>query len=144
MANHTDAAAAKREVWKITAYLSVLTIVELALGYIIFRLNWQDGTFIKTFTKGVIIVLMLWKAFYIIAYFMHLKFEAKSLISTIAIPSLLFVWFVLAFLMDGESFKNLRSRYTPYHDVHFSKPMDVQPHAEKKPGNANLNEGVHQ
>lgn len=143
MANHTDAAA-KREVWKITAYLTVITLIELALGYIMFALNWQDGTFIKTFTKGIIIVLMLWKAFYIIAYFMHLKFETKSLISTVGISMLLFIWFIIAFLWDGDSFKNLRTRYTPYHDEHFSQPMEAKPHAEKKPGTAEFSEGVRQ
>ena len=49
------------------------------------------------------------KAFYIIAEFMHLKHEIKNMIMTIAVPALLFVWFIGAFLWDGDSFKNLRN-----------------------------------
>lgn len=122
---HADAAAAKKEVWKITVYLSVITLVELALGYIMFKMNWSDGSFIKLFTKILILLFMLWKAFYIIAYFMHLKFEAKPLVSTLIISSLLFIWFIIAFLWDGSSYKQLRTRYTPYHVEHFQQPMPV-------------------
>lgn len=132
MAEHKDTAAARKEVWKITAYLSIITIVELALGYIMFRLDWQDGTFIKTFTKIVILLLMLWKAFYIIAYFMHLRYENLAFIRTIAIPTMLLIWAIIAFIWDGTSYKNLRARYTPYHVEHFSQPMEKVPaHGEE-------------
>lgn len=131
MANHVDVAAARREVWKITIYLTILTLVELALGFIMFKMDWAEGSFIKLFTKIVIIFLMTWKAFYIISYFMHLKFEAISLIKMIGIPCILFVWFILAFLWDGGSFKMMRERYDPYHVDHFSQPMQQVPAHEK-------------
>jgi hypothetical protein len=54
------------------------------------------------------------KAFYIVAYFMHLKHEMKNLIMTIVVPLALFIWFIIAFLYDGNSFKNLRNTYDPY------------------------------
>jgi hypothetical protein len=54
------------------------------------------------------------KAFYIVAYFMHLKHEVKNLIMTIVVPLSLFVWFIGAFLWDGSSFRNLRNNYNPY------------------------------
>jgi cytochrome c oxidase subunit IV len=56
---------------------------------------------------------MLAKAFYIVAYFMHLKHELKNLIMTIVVPLALFVWFITAFLTDGNSFRNLRNTYDP-------------------------------
>lgn len=130
MANHTDVASARREVWKVTAYLSVITLVELGLGYFMFKMNWPDGSFLKTFTKIVILLLMLWKAYYIIAYFMHLKYENKATIDVVVIPCLLFVWFIIAFLWDGNSYKNLREKYDPYHPEHFSQPMKTTTHAE--------------
>jgi hypothetical protein len=64
--------------------------------------------------KGVIVILMMAKAFYIVAYFMHLKHELKNLIMTIVVPLALFIWFITAFLSDGNSFKNLRNTYDPY------------------------------
>jgi hypothetical protein len=58
--------------------------------------------------------LMMAKAFYIVAYFMHLKHELKNLIMTIVVPLALFIWFIAAFLSDGNSFRNLRNTYNPY------------------------------
>jgi cytochrome c oxidase subunit 4 len=57
---------------------------------------------------------MMAKAFYIVAYFMHLKHEIKNLIMTIVVPLALFVWFIIAFLYDGNSFRNLRNTYDPH------------------------------
>ncbi len=34
---------------------------------------------------------------------------------SIAIPALLFLWFIGAFLWDGDSFKNLRNTMDPHH-----------------------------
>lgn len=104
-------AAAMAEIKKVTIILSVLTIVELILGF------WMMGitsSAMRLAIKGVIVILMMAKAFYIVAFFMHLKHEVKNLIMTIIVPLLLFVWFIAAFLWDGGSFRNLRNTYNPY------------------------------
>ena len=101
-----------KEIIKVTVILSVLTIVELALGF------WMMGmpldSVLRLAVKGTIVILMLAKAFYIVAYFMHLKHEIKNLIMTIVVPLALFVWFIIAFLYDGNSFRNLKNTYDPY------------------------------
>ena len=33
---------------------------------------------------------------------------------TIVVPLGLFIWFIIAFLYDGNSFRNLRNTYDPY------------------------------
>jgi cytochrome c oxidase subunit IV len=99
------------EVKKVTIILSVLTIVELILGF------WMIGITseaLRLAIKGTIIILMMAKAFYIVAYFMHLKHELKNLIMPIVVPLGLFIWFIIAFLYDGNSFRNLRNTYDPY------------------------------
>ena len=116
-----DSKKVRKEIWKITGYLTVLTIVELILGFVM--MDWPEESGKRMAVKGVIIILMLWKAFYIIAYFMHLRHEVRNMIMVIAIPSLLFLWFITAFLMDGQSFKDLRARQDPYHVEHFTQPM---------------------
>ena len=63
----------------------------------------------KLFLKGVIVILSLAKAFYIVGIFMHLGDELKNLIMTICVPLMLFIWFIAAFLMDGSSWKTLRN-----------------------------------
>ncbi len=111
-ANHeANNAAAMAEIKKVTILLSVLTVIELILGF------WMIGissAALRLAIKGVIIILMMSKAFYIVAYFMHLKHEVKNMIMTIIVPLSLFVWFIAAFLWDGSSFKNLRNTYNPY------------------------------
>ena len=111
-ANHEASnAAAMAEIKKVTILLSVLTVIELILGF------WMIGissVALRLAIKGVIIILMMAKAFYIVAYFMHLKHEVKNMIMTIIVPLLLFVWFIAAFLWDGSSFRNLRNTYNPY------------------------------
>ena len=107
------------EIKKVTIILSVLTIVELILGF------WMIGITspgLRLGIKGVIVILMMAKAFYIVAYFMHLKHELKNLIMTIVVPLALFVWFIIAFLSDGNSFKELRNNYDP----HFKEQATIQ------------------
>lgn len=112
-ANHESSnAAAMAEIKKVTIILSVLTVIELILGF--WMMSLHSATLILTI-KGVIVILMMAKAFYIVAYFMHLKHEVKNMIMTIIVPLLLFVWFIGAFLWDGGSFRNLRNTYDPHY-----------------------------
>lgn len=104
--------AARKEVIKITVYLSVITIIELILGYVM--MGWEEGSFKRHFVKGIIIILMLWKAFYIVAYFMHLKHENKNFRSIILLPLSFFVWFIIAFLADGSAALKARQKYDAY------------------------------
>ena len=46
---------------------------------------------------------------------MHLGDEIRNMIMTIVVPLMLFIWFILAFLGDGNSYKNLRNKYDPYY-----------------------------
>ena len=40
---------------------------------------------------------------------MHLGDEVRNLMIVIGIPALIFIWFIFAFIYDGNSFKNLRN-----------------------------------
>lgn len=121
----------KNEVLKVTIILSVLTLVELALGFLMFK-SFPEAGFARNFIKGTIIILMLAKAYYIVAYFMHLGHELKNLIMTIVVPLILFVWFIIAFLYDGHSFNVNRNTYDRYKNEK-GQPNQMNPaEAEKK------------
>ena len=109
--HHHDVIA---EIKKVTIILSVLTIVELVLGFWMIDIT-SEG--LRLAIKGAIVILMMAKAFYIVAYFMHLKHEIKNLIMTIVVPLALFIWFIAAFIWDGNSYKNLRNKY----DAHYKE-----------------------
>jgi cytochrome c oxidase subunit IV len=50
---------------------------------------------------------------------------------TIVVPLMLFIWFIVAFVSDGNSYKNLRNKY----DKHFKEStMPREKHKTEKPG----------
>lgn len=118
----------KKEVIRVTIILTVITIVELILGFMM--MNWPEGSFSRHLVKGIIIILMLSKAYYIVAYFMHLGHENKSMKRLIMIPLLLFVWFIIAFLADGHSYLELRNKYDPYSVELSHKAQPAEKHHE--------------
>ena len=86
-----------RKVLYVAGILSVVTILEFALA-----LNWPESL-----NRGILVSLMviltLVKAFYIIADFMHLKYEVKMLAWSIVIPLVFIIWLVAALLIESDS-----------------------------------------
>lgn len=94
--NSPESKAKVKKIWFVTGVLSIVTIVEVILGLYgthVGMPKWLINTFF--------IVLTIFKAGYIVKVFMHLGDERKNMILSILIPLFLFVWFIIAFLMDG-------------------------------------------
>jgi cytochrome c oxidase subunit 4 len=106
---HPEHSGGTKRIWKIFWVLSILTIVELALGFFLYAKHGDLGYVPVLATKIAIAILTLAKAYYIVSVFMHLGDEIRNLIMTIVVPLVLFVWFIIAFLADGNSWKNLRN-----------------------------------
>ena len=122
-----------KKIIRTTVILSVITLIELALGFGIYFIHKTPdySHALVLFIKGVIVILSLAKAFYIVGVFMHLGDEVRNLIMTIVVPLLLFIWFIAAFLWDGNSWLNLRNTrggHRPYPE------HQVAPTEAKKPG----------
>lgn len=116
--HHQDSASFKKRVIKTTIILSVITLVELGIGFILYFLHKGGGTPSEALVlalKGTVCILTLAKAYYIVSIFMHLGDELRSFIMTIVLPLLLFIWFIIAFLWDGHAFKTARNKF----DKHF-------------------------
>jgi cytochrome c oxidase subunit IV len=128
--HHTSDAEFKKRIRNTTILLSVITIIELGFGFLLYATEFSHGT--DLFIKGVIIILSLAKAFYIVSIFMHLGDEIRNLIMTIAVPLMLFIWFILAFILDGNSYLNLRNTY----DKHFKERTSVPEKKHDKPAPA--------
>ncbi len=109
----------KKRIYKTTIVLSVITIIELGFGYLLYMTDFSHA--LDLAFKGVIIILSLAKAFYIVSVFMHLGDEIRNLIMTIVAPLLIFVWFIIAFLYEGVSWKNLRNEYNPKEPVKYEQ-----------------------
>src|SRR5437773_6252314 len=89
-------------------------MVELGLVLSLYALTLPEGLRMHLI-KGVIIILSLAKAYYIVSVFMHLGDEIRNMIMTIVVPLTLFIWFILAFIYDGNSYKNLRNKYDKFY-----------------------------
>lgn len=124
--HHTDDAEFKRRVRKTTILLSVITIIELAIGLSIYTIHKgaNPNAMLVLMFKGVVCILTLAKAYYIVSVFMHLGDEIRNMIMTIVVPLLLFIWFITAFIYEGNSYKNLRNRF----DLHFKETTMPQKH----------------
>lgn len=117
--HHAPTDDSKKRIWKTTIILSIITIIELGIGYLLYATDFSHG--LDLALKGVVIILSLSKAFYIVSIFMHLGDEIRNLIMTIIVPLLLFIWFIIAFLADGVSWKNLRNEYNPKEPVKYEQ-----------------------
>jgi cytochrome c oxidase subunit IV len=111
--HHTPGPENVKRIWKTFWILLIITIIELGLGLLLYALQLPDD-FRRLLIKGVIIILSLAKAFYIVSIFMHLGDEIRNMIMTIVVPLMLFIWFIIAFIADGNSYKNLRNKYDPH------------------------------
>lgn len=132
--HHTSDAEFKKRVRKTTILLSVLTVIELAIGLAIYNIHKGENPseLLILMFKGVVCILTLAKAYYIVSVFMHLGDEIRNMIMTIVVPLLLFVWFIIAFIYEGNSYKNLRNTY----DKHFKEstmPAEHHSHSAEAP-----------
>ena len=114
-----DDAEFRKKVRKTTILLSIITVIELSIGLTIYTIHKGENPshLLVLMFKGMVCILSLAKAYYIVSIFMHLGDEIRNMIMTIVVPLLLFIWFITAFIVDGNSYKNLRNKY----DKHFEQ-----------------------
>lgn len=81
-----------RKIWMTALILGVITTIEFICAFTMPR-----GTLLIAIFIGLTIV----KAFYIVAEFMHMKYETKSLLWSIILPTIFIIWLILALLVEG-------------------------------------------
>ncbi len=98
----------KGKIWRVFFYLLALTALEFFIALVLVHGGYvQKGLAVN----ATYIVLTLLKAYYIIAYFMHLKFETFGLIMSISIVFLFIVYFIVLMLTEGTY---LKTHYNPF------------------------------
>ncbi|ARK09523.1 cytochrome C oxidase subunit IV family protein [Fibrivirga algicola] len=86
-------------IWRTFIILCVITAFEFLIAF--------------TMTAGplrvfIFVGMTIIKAFYIVAEFMHLKHEVKSLIWAIMLPIIFIIWLLIALMYEGGSIFQLR------------------------------------
>lgn len=80
----------RRKIWVVTAILTIVTIIEVALGAIIKQYSSMWGV-----VKVLFILMTILKAGYIVMTFMHLGDERKSLRYVILAPYAIFIIYLI-------------------------------------------------
>ncbi|HMP30902.1 MAG TPA: cytochrome C oxidase subunit IV family protein [Saprospiraceae bacterium] len=99
----------KKVASKIITVLGIITIVEvvfalLGKGYII------PGLHFPAMIMGLVMIVMsAYKAYLIIYEFMHMKYEVPTMVKTVLLPTLLLVWAIIAFSMEGSYWNKRRA-----------------------------------
>ena len=122
-----EAGMTTARIWRVFWILLIITVIEVVWGMKIshhISPKWINAVFFLSMT--------ILKAGYIVAEFMHLRYEVTNMIRSVLVPLTLFIWFIVAFLADGDSWLNLRNRYAP-HDRELAKPAAVEKPAEAEP-----------
>jgi cytochrome c oxidase subunit IV len=90
-------------IWKTFWILLIITAVEVALGIIKpgFLLGNLFGTSILNY---IFIILTLVKAYFIVAFFMHLKYEKTSFNWTIYLPALILIPYLTFIVLTEGSY----------------------------------------
>lgn len=98
----------KGRIWKVFFILLFLTALEFFIALALVH----KGVIPKNLTVNIVyIVLTLMKAYYIIAYFMHLKFEANSFITIVSVVFILIIYFIILMLIEGNYLLTEYNRY---------------------------------
>jgi cytochrome c oxidase subunit IV len=131
---HPEHTGGTKRIWRTFWLLSFITVVELAIGIAIYTIHKGENsnhTLVLMF-KGVVCILTLAKAYYIVSIFMHLGDEIRNMIMTIVVPLCLFIWFLIAFLWDGNSWKNMRNTDAGSHPDRTKTEQVQKPAATEK------------
>ena len=87
----------KGKIWKVFFILLAITVVEFIIALLVPETMMSKG--LRNFSY---IILTLVKAFYIIAFFMHLKFEKYSLIVGLTVSFIFIIYFIVLMLNEGS------------------------------------------
>jgi len=110
--------------------LAIVTLLEVGLallgkGYLIpgFHLP-------KSVMYFGMIIGSLYKAYFIVFEFMHMKYEVKGLSMSVLLPTLLLVWAMIAFLAEGNYWNHSRAGIKMKNEIgldkHSSTPQDTK------------------
>lgn len=110
--NSDESKAQVSKIWKVTAILAAITIIEVIGGL------WLYQYVPKWVINGAFLILTIYKSYFIVKVFMHLGDEVKWFRFCVLIPLFLFIWFIIAFLYDGGQWLEFNQHNPTRFDYH--------------------------
>lgn len=87
----------KKKIWQVFGILLAITVIEFIIALILI----PKGLMSQHVGNFVYIALTLLKAFYIVAYFMHLKYEKVGLQVSLTVVFVFIFYFIVLMLIEG-------------------------------------------
>jgi cytochrome c oxidase subunit IV len=122
---HLSYEEGKKVVFKGLILLGVITLIEVAIALV------GKGYIIPDFYLPIWIMfpamigLSLYKAYFIVYEFMHMKYEVKSLALSVLLPTLLLVWAIIAFFNEAGAWHDSRANIAEKDKIEVSE--SIQP-----------------
>ena len=120
MAGHQSYEDQKKIVFYGLKLLGIITVVEVAFalfakGHIVPSVTFgKDGGFGQYIYMLLMISASLYKAYFIIFFFMHMAHEVRGLVLSVLMPTTLLIWAIIAFFQEGNrwgaSRENIKQR----------------------------------
>ena len=87
--------------------LGAVTIVEVAVallakGHVVPSIRFTEG-FGHYLYMMLMIGFSIFKAYFIVFYFMHMAYEVRGLALSVLLPTTLLIWAIIAFFQEGSS-----------------------------------------
>ena len=96
----------KKRIWRVFWILTAITCVEFFIALVISP--HLVGSPLHAAVNPVYILLTLFKAYFIVAFFMHLKFEKVGLALAIIVPILFIIGLILVLTNESHYWIDLR------------------------------------
>ncbi|QQR98528.1 MAG: cytochrome C oxidase subunit IV family protein [Sphingobacteriales bacterium] len=85
-----------KAVWRATLYLAIITVVEVVIALTL------GGVLPKFVLNSLFVIMSVWKAYFIIGEFMHVKYEKRAFALSLGLPLSFLIWGIIAFMWDGS------------------------------------------
>ncbi|WP_256002058.1 MULTISPECIES: cytochrome C oxidase subunit IV family protein [Pedobacter] len=97
-AHEEHAGLDKKRIWQVFGILLLITVIEFFIALWVLPKGYMShgvGNFIY-------IALTILKAYYIVAYFMHLKYEKVGLQLSLTLSFIFIIYFIVLMLIEGD------------------------------------------
>ena len=111
--------------------LAGVTLAEVILsligkGWLFHGLGLYRYSFFIYAIGAGLIALSLYKAYFIIYEFMHMRYEVSGLAASVLLPMTLLIWAIIAFFQEGNSWKERRELIEERNEAEVERVEDVQ------------------
>ncbi len=138
MAGHQTYEQQKALVFRGLMILGAVTIVEviialLAKGHIVPSIKVTEG-FGHYLYMLLMIGFSLFKAYFIVFYFMHMAYEVRGLMLSVLLPTCLLIWAIIAFFQEGGSWGERREQIKEMNETNVKQTPAGKPQGYILPG----------